>query len=436
MVNVAAIFSTLGNPNSIIPLAIKDTASSTGMTAGSFVTGKEEGQDRFIDEVGTEILWLMGIPAYKWIFDKTIYKAFGLDSKFDVRNLKNKDIFEKVQKYAPTEDIRNSLTKISKQQAKTKNIAVAKFFVSTGLAIGTYIGITKAKHHYTEQKIRKNLIKEHNLKKHAEETKSYSEPTFKGVGNFVQSFAFSPVKNMWLLDGAITTERLADSRTPQEFTGYAIKEASLLLMMYYVGGKIQNLCEKYAKQKYNKTIGLDARALEDKSLQKAFEDGTIEKSLNEFKFVKEHSDASIYEFLFKNPNNKIVEIAKQSDIITMYKEQKKWYEIFKKSNKTDKIDTRKFINIEEIKGIDNKLNQLYEQYKEAVKKGESSDNFFAGVKKLKRGSILMNIGTCITVLGVVTPAIMLLKRLKCKDDAEFQTKKEIREQLKAEGIIS
>ncbi len=29
------------------------------MTAGSFVTGKEEGQDRFIDETGTEAIWLL-----------------------------------------------------------------------------------------------------------------------------------------------------------------------------------------------------------------------------------------------------------------------------------------------------------------------------------------------------------------------------------------
>ena len=65
MVNVAAIYSTLGNPDSLVPLLIKDSASSAGMTAGSFITGKEEGQDRFIDEAGTEAIWLLGIPAYK-----------------------------------------------------------------------------------------------------------------------------------------------------------------------------------------------------------------------------------------------------------------------------------------------------------------------------------------------------------------------------------
>ena len=280
------------------------------------------------------------------------------------------------------------------------------------------------------------MIKEYNNKKQKEENKQNSAPSFKGLGNIVEKFAFSPVKNMWILDGAITTERLADSRTPQEFTGYAIKEASLLLMMYYVGGKIQNLCEKYAKNKYNKTIGLDTRVLEDKYLQNSFEDDSIKKSLEEFKSIKKHGDASIYEFIFKNPDNKIVEIAKKSDVITMYKKPNKWDEIFKKPVKTDKIDTRKFINIEEIKGINDKVEQLYEQYKVAIKNGESADKFFAGVKRLKRGSVLMNIGTCITVLGVITPGIMLIKRLKCKDDAEFQTKKEIRKQLQAEGLIS
>ena len=56
MVNIGKIYSTLGNPSSLVPLAVKDISATTGMTAGSFVTGKEEGQDRFIDEVGTEVI--------------------------------------------------------------------------------------------------------------------------------------------------------------------------------------------------------------------------------------------------------------------------------------------------------------------------------------------------------------------------------------------
>ncbi len=437
MVNVAAIYSTLGNPDSLVPLLIKDSASSAGMTAGSFITGKEEGQDRFIDEAGTEAIWLLGIPAYKEIYNKTIYKLFNLDSKFDVRNLKNKDILEKTKQYAPNDEIKLNIEKIAKKQQLTKNVAFYRFLASTGLAIATYVGLTKLKHNFTEQKIRNNILKEYNQnqEKDKKENTASKSPSFKGVGTVVSDFAFSPVKNMWLMDGAITTERLVDSRTPQEFTGYAIKEASLLLMLYYVGGKIQELCEKYANKKFNRSILLDARVLENKELQKSFEDGSILKSLEEFSKIKEKGDTAIYEFLHNNPDNHIVKYAKQSEIIKMYKQPKKWYEIFKKSEVTDKIDTREFIDLEDIKGVDKKLSTLYTQFQDSIKKGETSDQFFKQVKKLKRHSINMNIGTSIFVLGILTPAIMVAKRLWKKDNAEFQTKSEIRKQMIEEGII-
>ena len=83
-----------------------------------------------------------------------------------------------------------------------------------------------------------------------------------------------------------------------------------------------------------------------------------------------------------------------------------------------------------------KIDKLYKQYLEATAKGETSEKFFKGVKKLKRHSIITNIATCIFALSIVTPAAMLAKRLLGKDNAEFQTKKEIREQLIKDGIIS
>ncbi len=424
MVNVAAVFSTLGNPNSLIPLAVKDISSTTAITASSFLTGKEEGQDRLIDEVGTQIIWLLGIPAFKWLFDKTIFKAYGLDSKFDVRNLKDKDVFEKIKQYAPTDDIKQGIEKIGKKQGVFKNIALYKFFFATGATIASYIGLTRAKQAYTENKIKQNLINEYNKKQYNNNsTENNQNPSFKGMGEIVKNFAFSPVKNMWILDGAITGERLADSRSPQELAGYSIKEGLYLFFMYYAGGKIQELLEKRADQKYKKSIGLDARVIENGKIQKAFEDGSVKESLKAFEKVKDKSDAEIYEFLHKNPDNAIVKAAKDSDIISMYE-------------KTNKIDTRKFIDLKDIKGVYEKIDKLYKQYLESMSKGESTEVFFKGVKKLKRHSVITNIATCIFALSVVTPAAMLAKRLLGKDNAEFQTKKEIREQLIKDGVIA
>ncbi|MBQ7882568.1 MAG: hypothetical protein IJ312_07660, partial [Treponema sp.] len=410
-----------------------------GMTVGSFITGKEEGHDRFIDEVGTEIIWLGGIPFFKWLYDKTVFKALNLDSKFDARNLKDEKLLSKISEYAPTEDVKQGVDKIIKNSKTFKNAAAAKFFVSTALTVGSYIGLTKFKQKFTENKIRKNLIAEYEAEKKAKEEakkenniEKNNATSFKGLGSAIESLAFSPVKNMWVLDGCITAERLKDSRTKQEFIGYAIKEASILTFMYYAGGKIQSILEKNATKKHGKSISLDARVLEDEAFKKAFEDGSIEKSLIEFKKVgKESSD--LYEFLHKNPNNMIVKTAKKSDVIQMYKEPQG---LFKKAKVTDKIDTRKFVDLEEFKGIAEKIEELYGQYKEALKKGEVSDKFFEGVKRLKRKSIITNIGSCILALGVVTPAIMLAKRFIGNDDTEFETKKRIREQLIKEGVIA
>ena len=419
----ATIFSTLGNPNSLIPLAVKDISATAGMTAGSFVTGKEEGQDRLIDELGTEIIWLLGIPIFKWLFNSTVFKAFGFDSKFDPRNLKDKDIFEKIKQHSPDEEIRQNIEKIWKKQNLFKNLVSTRFVVSTAMAIGSYIMLTKFKQQYTENKIRQNLIDEYNKEQEVKRLNSDNKNvSFKGIGPMVEKFAFSPVRNMWILDGAITAERLKDSRSPQEFIGYAIKEASTLTFMYYAGGKIQELLEKHSNKKYNKSIGLDARVLEEGTLKQAFEDGSVQKSLEEFKSANK-TNADLYEFLHTNPENLIVKTAKQSDIISLYKN-------------TDKIDTRKYIDLEDVKDIHNKIETLYKQYKEALSKGEPSDKFFSGVKKLKRSSIIANIGSCIMALGVITPAIMLAKRIFTHDDTEFQTKKEIREKLIQEGIIA
>ena len=90
-ISASTVYSTLGNSNSLVPMAIKDIANSLGLTAGSYVTGDSlEGKDRFLDEFGTQAIWLFGIPVYKKLMDFSLYKMLKIDPKFDVRNLSNK----------------------------------------------------------------------------------------------------------------------------------------------------------------------------------------------------------------------------------------------------------------------------------------------------------------------------------------------------------
>ena len=423
--SVAKIYSILGNPKSLIPLGIKDVSGTVGITAASFATGKEEGQDRFIDEAGTEVIWLLGIPAAKKFIDLTAFKTAKLDPNFDIRNLHNKDILEKTKEYAPSDAVRDSIEKISKNQKLYKGLTIGKFAAAVIATIGAYFALANAKQKYTETNIAKNLLEEQKLAldygqniamekaKTIGTNKKSDNVSFKGG---FENFMLNPVANMYLLEGSITGSRLAKSRNKQELIGYAIKEGGFLAFMYVVGQQIQNVFEKITDKKYNKNIALDSRVIEDKTLADTFSSKSIEKSLAAF--PKNASDVEIYDFLYKNPENEVVKRAKQSDIIKLYK-------------KTDKIDTRKYIDIKKVKGVNENLSKLYEQYKAS---GETAEVFFSKLKKLKRGSIIANIGTSVLALGVVIPAIMLGKRL-ANGDTEFEVKNEVRQKLIDEGKL-
>ena len=73
--------------------------------------------------------------------------------------------------------------------------------------------------------------------------------------------------------------------------------------------------------------------------------------------------------------------------------------------------------------------KLYEQFNNS---GETADEFFNGVRKLKRGSILKNIGSTIFALGIVLPSIMLADRLLKPDNKEFAVERELRTKLAEE----
>lgn len=445
--SIAKIFSVLGNPQSLVPLAIKDSANITGMTAASAVTSKEEARDRFIDEVGTGAIWLGTIPLYKKVVDKTLFKVAGYDANYDVRNLKNNEVFEQTKKYAPTEEIKSKIEKIGKNQKVFKGLNAAKFVIATGAALATYNVLTDMKQKYTHNRIKSKLLKEEEEKSKAlmahnsaqtkkkdlnftnvSQVRSHNNLQ-KGNPNFKGGFdvMLDPVKNMMVFDAGITGERLGKSRSPQEFVGYAIKEGGFWAFMYFLGKKIQDHFENVADTKHNKNIGLDARVLENEKFKQSFADKSIEASLNSFD--PELSDKELYEYLHKNPDNMVVDVAKQSDIIQTYKKPKKWYQIFTKAEDTGKIDTRKYINLDDVRNTHKNMSKLYKQFNES---GETIDEFFNGVRKLKRGSIIKNMGSTIFALGIVLPGIMLADRLLKPNNKEFAVEKHIKEQLKQE----
>lgn len=442
--NLTTIYSILGNNSSLIPLGIKDISNSLGMTAGSYVTGSNaEGKDRFIDEFGTLVIWLMGVPFFKKVIDKTIYKLAGYNPNIDTRILDNKDVFakakEKAAKVSP--ELAKDFEKVEKNKGFFKGMFLGRFAAATLLTMGAYSWLTTARHKHTEKTVMAEIKKEQETKQAnqafmAQKNVSKAfKPHFTGLNpsslmGTLKQFMFDPVKNTMIIDGGITTERLVDARSPQDFLGYAIKEGSIWAFVYFASGIIQDKIEKNAA-KNGKPIDLDIRVLQDENFEKALKDGTIEKNLQAFSTAG--TDAQIYESLFNNPDNLVVQMAKKSDIIgtlnndNWLTQKLKNLGLKKSTKEAEQIDPASYIDIAKIKGIKEKIQKLYDEckkYPEAQK-----TEFFNKVLHLKKMSVLKGIGTCIGALGIITPAIMVAVRFMHPDNKEFQVKKDLREKM-------
>ena len=141
-------------------------------------------------------------------------------------------------------------------------------------------------------------------------------------------------------------------------------------------------------------------------------DGSLKAHLEEFK-AADVSDVDIYKFAVKPKNkNLVVDMAKKSDIIELLKG-------------TDLVDTRRYIDLGELRGVQAKLEKLLNQFENS---GENLDEFLKSIRKYKKGAVLKNIGACIGALGILAPAIMLLTR-KFGTGKDYQVRKDIEENL-------
>lgn len=415
--NVAQIYSTLGSSTSLVPMAIKDVSNSMGLTAGSYMVGdKVEGKDRFIDEFGTQGIWLLGIPFFKKVIDKTVFKLAKLNPDIDVRILKNKNILKKSIENAPTDVIKAGLEAVSKKQTTFKALNFLKFGIATAATVASYVALTKYRHASTKAQIEKEF-----LEKEAKKTQTMPHKLPKAFAPFakdknvsftgLQNFILDPVKNMMVVDGFITGERLVHSRNPQDFMGYVVKEGAFWGFMYFAKDIIQSVMEKYTDKKFDKSIALDSKLLENKTFMNSFKNDKIVDSLK--KFPTKGTEEEIFDYIIKNPDNWVVKAAKKSGLVQRVKNK-------------NLVDTSQYIDTDKVKKLAKNIEKLHGQYKESK---QPLTEFFGQVKTLKRNSILKNMGICVLALGVLVPAIMIGVRYM-QGDKDFQVKKDIEEQLK------
>lgn len=432
------IVSKLGSPNSKIPLAVKDVCNCAGYTYFSYdAGGKVEGKDRLVDEVGTGALWLFGIPAYKKLIDKTIFKHAKIDPEIDVRILKDNDYFKKAVENAPTQLIKDNLQNAGNNALKTKNLNILKFALSLGLTMLSYFGLTKFKQAMTKKNIEKEFLakqeknnnktndyaffKQSKVFNDFNENKKTSTPSFGSgaIAKIAEDIMLDPVKNMMVLDLGISSERLSGARTKGEFAEYAIKEGSFLFFIYGADKVIKKGINFLAEKLFKTPIGLDVNFITSDYAKDLLKNKNLQKLIKNFgETFKDGSNVNeMYDFILKNQNHPVVEAAKKSGIISTIKDN---------SGKIC-IDTRKYIDPKEIQKLTKDLSKFIDM---RTPSKQTPSMYLNKIKGLKVGSTIMNIGICCFALGYIVPKAMYKYREKQQNgNSDFHVRTEYEKEL-------
>ena len=444
------ITSIYGDHSSLLPLFTKDVVNSAGMTAFSYGAGGEiEGKDRFIDEFGTQAIWLGGLPFFKWGFDKTAYALAKIAPSVDVRLLDNKEQLAVAQKYAKTlenKSYSNALNYAVKNSKFTKSLFLGKFATATALTLASFFTLVKVKQEYTKKQIEKQFWAKKseqafysdkvakspafkafmNNEKKSSNNKNVS---FKGVGSVLKGFMFDPVQNLFIIDAGITGERLANSRTKHEFAEFAIKEGGFLFFMYVAGKYIQQGIELIG-DKIGKPINLHADTISSSYLNKNIASGKAIEDANAIKeLFNSGNKKAFYEFIYdsKNAENTVIKVAKQSGVITTFKNGKFWQKWLGTAKDTGVIDPHKFINADDIKAVADNIVKIANK---APKEQVALDKFLKSCAKFKVGSVAANMGISCLFLGLILPYSMMKYRSNQQNgNKDFHVQAEIEKQL-------
>lgn len=435
------IVSTLGNKESLLPIMIKDGVDSTALTVKSFKEGGfVEGKDRFIDEFGTQAIWIGGIPLYKKIIDKTAYKLAKINPEVDPRIIANPEYStwavnnaKGIMSNSKTQSVKSAISDCLKDGGKNaKNLYKFKIGAATVLTLGTFFALTKSKQKNTKNTVIKNMnsdVKDSFVKKQNNEpeifasfdkisTKKASNPSFKGaVSKVVDAIMFNPVHNMKIIDAGITTERLACSRNKTEFAEHAIKEGSFLFFLYGMGGMIENGINKFSAKYLNKPIDLAIDVLMDEKLASALSDGKKIASDLAKAPLKNGSLTEKLDFIVNNPDNILVQAAKKSGIVSTVKD--KSGNVF--------VDTSKYIDMDSIDKLAKNLQNIDTKFKCS---NESIKSFLNKSKALKVGSVMANIGISCLFLGYIVPKAVYKYREWKTGSTKFHVAEDIKNNKK------
>lgn len=398
------IISAVGNNSSVYPLIVRDCGievpTKIAMTYNQNLKDSKQMannalRERLIDEYGTSIVWLGGIPLMNAVADWGI-KKLGYDPKVNVSLLKENERqglkynIEKFKNLAPDEV--KAMEKVLKNKSTYQKLLAGKFVLSTAIPIAI-MGYYLPKFNFAlTDKLRK---KQEAVKPIVQDTliaeKRYEmgeNPSFKGLSSTLANM--STVNKMAITDGGLTIGRVGTARNKYEKMENGFKMSMMMFLNFIAPIWIAKGLDNLSGKLFNTNVNLDPMLLADKQFVKEIKDGSLQIP-----------ESNYIEYLDKNPDSKISKLCEKYCGVKYLKNRVR--------------DPREFVDEKKIGKF---LDELRKFSKEAAASG-NVDKYAKKALKVKSANILANVGISSFLLAAVLPKITFILRKKVTgSDAE------------------
>lgn len=461
-VTLTSAISALDKPSSLIPFFVKDAFDITGRTVmANNESGKHEAREKFIEEAGTSLFWIGGIPAVRAIANK-IYKN-KLDTNIHYKRINSNGPQSYFAKNIQGVELGGEkLTQIGKKLASEGLEKYKHFHVRTSIAavsINLFM-LTFALPMFNQLLSRKIIKKEVEQNKQSdnsfdkiqfsqnEKNKSNSKQqafgslaSLKDFVNVKDLFNFTKMaedaqlnvtSSMLLLDYGISGSRVTFiPRDNNERIEYAIKEGGIIFFFYFAADLIKKGLSKIANKVFKTPIDLDYKVMKDAEFAKGMHNSG--SNLESFHFAKiQDFDAKEAKKAGKlgKEINALEEAARNSNELSIIKfidselqntkgikDKNTVFKNFtlKMAQKEGLIDieygdsldkwirhSEKYIETDKLVDLNKNLKTFFEN---ATASGLSMDKIIAKTKGIKAASVFTNIAICCASLSVILPSI-------------------------------
>ena len=401
------IISAIGNNSSIYPLIVRDCGievpSKVAMTYNQNLKDSKQmaynaTRERLIDEYGTSLVWLGGIPAVGSICDWGI-KKLGYDPKVNVSLLKEnskqglKYNIDKFKEVAPDEA--KTMEKVLKNKSTFQKLLAGKFVLSTALPVAV-MGYFLPKFNFAlTDKLKK---KQEAMKPLYNELESelapsprgrvgvgvyepQTSPVFKGISALLANM--STVHKMALTDGGLTVGRVGTSRNKYEALENGFKMSMMMFLNFVAPIWFAKGFDSLSNKLFKTNVNLDPNLLNDK-------DFLAEIKSDKLELPKE----DVIEFLDKNPNSKFAKLSEKYCGVKYLKNRVR--------------DPRAFVDESRVQSFQKEIEKFAKQ---AVTSGDV-DKFAKKALVAKSANILANVALSSFLLAVALPKLTFILRKK------------------------